>query len=105
MPDLNEIFPLIDKLDANERQELLFALSGLPSSPPDSPLIVSTPDVCGGAARLIRTRVPVWVLERMRQLGIPEARILQSFPSLRPADIIQAWSYAAAHREEIEQAI
>lgn len=67
--------------------------------------IVATPNVCGGAARLVRTRIPVWTLERMRQLGISEADILQSFPTLRAADLVQAWAYVSSHREEVEAAI
>lgn len=69
------------------------------------PSIVRTPGVCGGAARLIRTRIPVWTLERMRQLGVSEIDILRSYPTLRAVDLVQAWSYAARHRSEIEQAI
>lgn len=69
------------------------------------PSIESTPGVCGGAARLIRTRIPVWIVERMRQLGLSEADILRSYPTLRAADLAQAWSYAAEHADEIEQAI
>lgn len=69
------------------------------------PLIVSTPDICGGAARLIRTRIPVWVLERMRQLGVSESDILRSFPTLQSVDLVQAWSYAARYPLEIEKAI
>jgi uncharacterized protein (DUF433 family) len=69
------------------------------------PSIVTTPTVCGGAARLIRTRIPVWTLERMRQLGCSEIDILRSYPNLRAIDLVQAWSYVAQHRSEIEQAI
>ena len=69
------------------------------------PSIVSTPNVCGGAARLIRTRIPVWTLERMRQLGVSEADILKSFPTLGAADLVQAWTYVSHNREEIEREI
>jgi uncharacterized protein (DUF433 family) len=67
--------------------------------------IVRTPGVCGGDARVIRTRIPVWVLHRMRQLGISESDILKSYPTLRAVDLVQAWSYADHHRQEIEEAI
>jgi uncharacterized protein (DUF433 family) len=72
---------------------------------PEFPSIVASPAVCGGAARLIRTRIPVWTLERMRQLGISESDILKSYPTLRAADLVQAWSYVDRHRDEIEKAI
>jgi uncharacterized protein (DUF433 family) len=71
----------------------------------DFPSIIADPGICGGAARLIRTRIPVWTLERMRQLGVSEADILHGYPSLRAADLVQAWAYVASHRDEIEQAM
>jgi uncharacterized protein (DUF433 family) len=69
------------------------------------PNIVHTPGVCGGVARIIRTRIPVWTLERMRQLGVSESEILRSFPTLRAIDLVQAWAYVDFHREQIEQQI
>ena len=62
-------------------------------------------DVVGGTACIVRTRVPVWVLENYRRLGWSEARILENYPTLRAADLVNAWAYADAHHEEIEQAI
>jgi uncharacterized protein (DUF433 family) len=61
--------------------------------------------VAGGAACIVRTRIPVWVLENYRRLGWTEARILANYPTLRAADLVQAWAYVDAHREEIDQAI
>jgi uncharacterized protein (DUF433 family) len=69
------------------------------------PGIVRTENVCGGSARIIRTRIPIWTLERMRQLGVSESDILRSYPSLRAVDLAQAWSYSAAHHDEIEKEI
>jgi uncharacterized protein (DUF433 family) len=118
MPPLQQIFNQIQELDPLEQEELAIALSEklLPIHPmllkwleqhhvPDYPSIVSTPNVCGGAARVIRTRIPVWTLERMRQLGMSEIDILRSYPTLRAVDLVQASSYAAHNRTEIEQAI
>lgn len=112
---VSEILEEISELGPVEREELMFAI--LEEMPPFLPLvprwfyaprypsIVATPGVCGGAARLIRTRIPVWTLERMRQLGLSEVEILRSFPSLRAIDLVEAWSYAARHRDEIEKMI
>jgi uncharacterized protein (DUF433 family) len=38
-------------------------------------------------------------------LGWSEARILENYPTLRVADLVNAWAYADAHQAEIEQAI
>lgn len=69
------------------------------------PGIDQTPGVVGGAARIVRTRIPVWLLENYRRLGWSEARILENYPTLRAADLVSAWAYVDAHRQEIEQAI
>lgn len=66
------------------------------------PGIESRPDVCGGAACVVRTRIPVWVLEQSRRLGISEAVLLQSYPTLRAEDLANAWSYARRYCDEID---
>jgi len=71
----------------------------------DFPSIVSTPHVCGGSPRLIRTRIPVWLLQHMRQLGLSEAKILASYPTLTSGDLVQAWGYVATHKAEIDREI
>jgi uncharacterized protein (DUF433 family) len=62
-------------------------------------------DVCGGEPCVVRTRIPVWVLEKMRQLGASEAQILAAYPALRWEDLIEAWAFVRAHRDEIDQQI
>lgn len=47
------------------------------------PGIEATPGVCGGEPCIVRTRIPVWVLERARQLGSSEAELLRAYPTLR----------------------
>jgi uncharacterized protein (DUF433 family) len=69
------------------------------------PGIEKTPGVAGGEARVVRTRIPVWTLEGYRRLGWSEARILDNFPTLSAADLVNAWAYVDAHREEIDTAI
>ena len=69
------------------------------------PGIETTSGICGGEARIVRTRIPVWVLEQARRLGVTEADLLRSYPALRAEDLVHAWAYARAHREEIERHI
>ena len=69
------------------------------------PGIEKTPGVVGGAACVVRTRIPVWALENYRQLGWSEARVLENYPTLRAADLVNAWAYADAHADEIEEEI
>jgi uncharacterized protein (DUF433 family) len=69
------------------------------------PGIESTPGVCGGEPRIVRTRLPVWLLVRARQLGTSEADLLRGYPTLTAEDLANAWAYHRAHRAEIEEQI
>jgi uncharacterized protein (DUF433 family) len=44
-------------------------------------------------------------LENYRRLGWSEAKILENYPALRAADLVNAWAYVDAHQEEINRAI
>ena len=50
----------------------------------------------------MRTRIPVWTLENFRRQGLSEGAMLQAFPTLCAEDLVNAWAYVRAHREEIE---
>jgi uncharacterized protein (DUF433 family) len=67
------------------------------------PGIDSHPAICGGEARIVRTRIPVWVLVQSRQLGISEAELLRAYPTLRAEDLANAWAYFRARPDEIER--
>lgn len=69
------------------------------------PGVEKTPGIVGGDACIVRTRIPVWMLENYRRVGWTEAKILDNFPTLRAVDLVNAWSYVDAHRAEIEEAI
>jgi uncharacterized protein (DUF433 family) len=69
------------------------------------PGVEKIPGVAGGDACIVRTRIPVWSLENYRRLGWSEAEILENYPALRAADLVNAWAYANAHPDEINQAI
>ncbi len=64
-----------------------------------------SPDICGGEPRIVRTRIPVWTLVQLRRLGVSEAEILKSYPTLRAEDLVHAWAYATWHRAEIDEQI
>jgi uncharacterized protein (DUF433 family) len=67
--------------------------------------IEKTPGVCGGEARIAKTRIPVWVLVDARHLGYSDADLLTSYPTITATDLANAWVYAEAHPDEIELAI
>ena len=65
------------------------------------PGIESRPGVCGGEPCVVRTRIPVWVLEQARRLGTSEAELLRVYPTLRAEDLANAWAFVRSHRDEI----
>ncbi len=69
------------------------------------PGIESIPNVCGGEPCIVRSRIPVWLLEQARRLGTSEAELLQAYPTLRAQDLANAWNYVRAHPEELDQQI
>lgn len=100
---LQEAEKLLPALSRTEKAQLLQSvLSDLGDAFPG---IESRPGVCGGEPCIVRTRIPVWVLEQARRLGTSEADLLRIYPTLRAEDIVHAWAYVRAHRSEIEQQI
>ena len=69
------------------------------------PGIESTPGVCGGEPCIVRTRIPVWILEQARRQGVSEAYLLHAYPTLRAEDLTNAWAYVRSHKQEIEDEI
>ena len=103
MSTLLEVEKQVASLSQSERAELFqrvaSQLAGM------FPGIENTPGVCGGEACVARTRIPVWLLERARQLGSSEADLLRAYPTLRAQDLVNAWAYVETHRDELEQQI
>jgi uncharacterized protein (DUF433 family) len=69
------------------------------------PGIDTLPGISGGEATIVRTRIPVWVLEQARRLGATDAMLLTAYPTLRAEDLVHAWAYVRAHRDEIDRQI
>ena len=67
--------------------------------------IQKTPGVIGGEACIRQTRIPVWLLISYRREGASDAHILEGHPDLSAADLVNAFSYADAHFDEIETVI
>ena len=94
---------IINELSRGEKAQLLQWL--MKDLSDDFAGIESRPEVCGGAACIVRTRIPVWALEQARRLGTGEADLLRDYPTLTAQDLANAWAYVRSHREEIEHAI
>ncbi len=103
MSTLQETEKLLSQMTRGEKAQVLqWVVRDLGEAFPG---IESQPGVSGGEACIVRTRIPVWVLVRARQLGTPEAELLRSYPSLRAEDLANAWAYYRGHRDEIDQQI
>lgn len=103
MSPLQDLEQILSRLSRAEKAQVLqWIVRDLADAFPG---IDSTPDVLGGEARIVRTRIPVWLLVQARRLGASEADLLHSYPTLRAEDLTNAWAYAQVHAEEIEQQI
>ncbi len=103
MSTLQEAEKLLSAMTRAEKAQLLqWVVRDLGDAFPG---VDSIPGVCGGEPCIVRTRIPVWVLEQARRLGTSEAELLQCYPTLRAEDLVHAWSYVRSHRDEIEQQI
>jgi len=72
-----------------------------PQSVLQSGLIVKTPGVCGGRARIDGTRIAVWVLESLRRQGADSREIVDLYPHLSVEQIDAALLWAGSHSDEI----
>jgi uncharacterized protein (DUF433 family) len=103
MVSLDHLEAMIAELSPAEKAQVLqWVARGLGGAFPG---IERIPDVMGGEACIVRTRIPVWVLVQMRRLGASEADILRSYPTLRAADLVNAWAYAEWHSDELDKQI
>jgi uncharacterized protein (DUF433 family) len=103
MPQLQEFGEMLSKLSAGEKAQVLkWVVQDLGDAFPG---IDSRQDVCGGEPCIVRTRIPVWLLEQARRLGASEQALLAAYPSLRAEDLVNAWNYSRAHAAEIEMRI
>jgi len=100
---IQNIEPQISRLSRAEKAELLQRLAQEVGNTWAG--IEKTAGVSGGEACIVRTRIPVWTLENYRRLGWTEVAVLENFPSLRAADLVNSWAYADAHAEEMDKAI
>jgi uncharacterized protein (DUF433 family) len=103
MAAIHEVEKLLSGMTRGEKARLLqWVVRDLGDTFPG---IDSTPEVCGGEPCIVRTRIPVWVLEQARRLGVSEADLLRCYPTLRAEDLANAWAYVRSHKDEIEQQI
>ena len=103
MSVVDEADKLLERMTRGEKAALLqHVVRDLGDSFPG---IDTTPGVCGGESCIVRTRVPIWVLEQGRRLGSSDADLLIAYPDLHAEDLANAWAYVRTHRQEIEENI
>ena len=103
MEPIQEVRRLLPSLSRGEKAQVLKWV--VQEMGDDFPGIDSSPNVCGGDPCIARTRIPVWLLERYRRLGVTERDLLDSYPSLRAEDFANAWAFARIHLAEIDDQI
>lgn len=103
MGALRQVEDLLPSLTRAEKAQLLRAV--VQDLDDAFPGVESTPGVCGGDPCIVRTRIPIWVLEQARRSGSSEEALLRSYPTLRAEDLANAWAFVRSHRREIEDQI
>lgn len=103
MDSLRQTEKLISQMSRAEKAQILqWVVRDLGDAFPG---IESITGVSGGEPCIVRTRIPVWLLVQARNLGTSEADLLKSYPTLRAEDLINAWAYYRAYRDEIDRQI
>jgi len=103
MSTMEEAERLLSRMTPGEKAQLLQRIAQ--ESMDAYPGIDTIDGVCGGEPVIVRTRIPVWVLEQARRLGSSEADLLRLYPGLRAEDLASAWAYVRARRDEIDRQI
>jgi uncharacterized protein (DUF433 family) len=103
MASLSDFEKMLPALSRGEKAQILkWVVRDLDD---DFPGVDSRPEVCGGEPCIVRTRIPVWLLEQARRLSASEQTLLAAYPSLRAGEFRRAtlvWS--SAHSTRILQA-
>jgi uncharacterized protein (DUF433 family) len=103
MPTLSDFEKLLPTLSPGEKAQILkWVVQEMADAFPG---IDTRPDVCGGEACIVRTRIPVWLLEQARRLGTSEQELLAAYPALRAEDLVNAWAYARSHAADVDAQI
>jgi uncharacterized protein (DUF433 family) len=103
MTTLREFEDVLGKLSGAEKAQVLrWLVQDLGDAFPG---IESRPDVWGGEACIVRTRIPVWLLENARRQGVTEQALLAAYPALRAEDLVNAWNFARSHAAEMDRQI
>ena len=88
MDTIQEVEALLARMTRAEKAQLLRSV--VRDLGDAYPGIETSPAVSGGEPRIVRTRIPIWVLEQARRLGMSEAELLHAYPTLRAEDLVNA---------------
>ena len=100
---LQELRTQLHALTPTEKADAIQILTQTLSS--RSQGIAKVSGVMGGDACIANTRLPVWLFISLRQQGASDAELLEAYPHLTAADLVNVWAYADAHPEEITIAL
>ena len=103
MSTVEDAEKLLSRMTPGEKAQLLQRVAQ--ESSDAYPGIDTIDGVCGGEPVIVRTRIPVWVLEQARRLGSTEADMLRLYPGLLAEDLTSAWAFVRSHPDEIDRQI
>jgi uncharacterized protein (DUF433 family) len=103
MSIIEQVVDLLRRMDRRDKARLLSIVARDPDM--QFPGITLAPGVCGGAPRLLGTRIPVWLLEGLRQDGASDQDLLAAYPQLRSDQLAHAWAFVGQNRELVQEEI
>ena len=65
--------------------------------------VIKTASVCNGSARLMGTRIPIWMLAELKRKGWGDDTIREAYPTLTQLQLDVAWEYVVSHPGEIAE--
>ncbi len=99
----NKFEAMIASLSSTKKAQLLYFISKELNQ--SFPGVEKIPNVCGGSACIIRTRIPIWTLVSFKKIGMNDNSLLNAYPTLRQQDLNNAWAYYRANKKEIDNDI
>ena len=95
----------ITRQSTDVQRELLRRLTAIVGETSDTDLIVKTPGIVGGSARIAGTRLAVWGLINWLKVGWSEEELLKNYPTISREALAAAREYYREHRDEIDREI
>lgn len=99
MCDFEQLKKYILQLDIKDQEDFYAWISRKVYTEP----VISHPQINGGEASTLGTKIPVWQIAQDKKNGLSKKELFKKYPNLSSDQLNNAWFYYLEHSEEIEQ--